>query len=88
MDRLEGLANSLSQVTMYDIKSMYNQVCVTCASPLTRVKGSGVLLENKLLIDIQAKNMVMNVSEMEAKVQEATNDEPWCVRSIRQFGMA
>jgi len=25
----------------------------------------------------QAKNMVMNVSEMEAKVQEATNDEAW-----------
>lgn len=23
--------------------------------------------------------MVMNVSEMEAKVQEATNDEAWCV---------
>jgi len=25
----------------------------------------------------QAKNVVLNVSEMEAKVQEATNDEPW-----------
>jgi hypothetical protein len=23
--------------------------------------------------------MVLNVSEMEAKVQEATNDEAWCV---------
>ncbi|TFK48767.1 ENTH-domain-containing protein [Heliocybe sulcata] len=49
MDRLENLANQLSQVTVYDIKSMYNQ----------------------------AKNMVLNVSEMEAKVREATNDEPW-----------
>jgi hypothetical protein len=29
---------------------------------------------------VQAKNMVMNVGEMEAKVMEATNDEPWCVR--------
>ncbi|KAG8961609.1 Epsin-3, clathrin recruitment and traffic between the Golgi and endosome [Tulasnella sp. 419] len=49
MDRLEGLANQISQITMYDIKSMYNQ----------------------------AKNVVMNVSEMEAKVREATNDDPW-----------
>lgn len=49
MDRLESLGNALSQVTMYDIKSVYNQ----------------------------AKNMVLNVSEMEAKVREATNDDPW-----------
>lgn len=27
----------------------------------------------------QAKNVVLNVSEMEAKVREATNDDPWCV---------
>jgi hypothetical protein len=27
----------------------------------------------------QAKNVVLNVSEMEAKVREATNDEPWYV---------
>ena len=26
MDRLESLGNSLSNLTMYDIKSMYNQV--------------------------------------------------------------
>ncbi|OCH90414.1 ENTH-domain-containing protein [Obba rivulosa] len=49
MDRLESLGNQLSQITLYDIKSMYNQ----------------------------AKNVVFNVSEMEAKVREATNDEPW-----------
>ncbi|KAI0088597.1 ENTH-domain-containing protein [Irpex rosettiformis] len=49
MDRLESLGTALSQITMYDIKSMYNQ----------------------------AKNVVLNVSEMEAKVREATNDEPW-----------
>ncbi|CAE6404602.1 unnamed protein product [Rhizoctonia solani] len=49
MDRLESLGNQLSQITMYDIKSMYNQ----------------------------AKNMVLNVSEMEAKVRDATNDDPW-----------
>ncbi|KAF7365619.1 ENTH-domain-containing protein [Mycena venus] len=49
MDRLEALGTALSQVTMYDIKSMYNQ----------------------------AKNVVLNVSEIEAKVREATNDEPW-----------
>ncbi|KAL5524227.1 ENT3_2 [Sanghuangporus sanghuang] len=49
MDKLESLGNTLSNMTMYDIKSMYNQ----------------------------AKNMVLNVSEMEAKVREATNDDPW-----------
>ncbi|KAI0298149.1 hypothetical protein B0F90DRAFT_1735375 [Multifurca ochricompacta] len=49
MDRLESLGNTLSNLTMYDIKSMYNQ----------------------------AKNVVLNVSEMEAKVREATNDDPW-----------
>ncbi|KAF8648771.1 hypothetical protein AX16_006178 [Volvariella volvacea WC 439] len=49
MDRLESLTNSISQITMYDLKSMYNQ----------------------------AKNVVLNISEMEAKVREATNDDPW-----------
>ena len=49
MDRLESLGNTLSNLTMYDIKSAYNQ----------------------------AKNVVLNVSEMEAKVREATNDDPW-----------
>ncbi|KZT64169.1 ENTH-domain-containing protein [Daedalea quercina L-15889] len=49
MDRIESLSQTLSQITMYDIKSMYNQ----------------------------AKNVVFNVSEMEAKVRDATNDEPW-----------
>ncbi|KAK0201516.1 hypothetical protein DFS33DRAFT_993518 [Desarmillaria ectypa] len=49
MDRLESLGNTLSQITMYDIKTMYNQ----------------------------AKNVVLNVSEIEAKVREATNDDPW-----------
>ena len=29
--------------------------------------------------DDKAKNMVLNVSEMEAKVREATNDDPWWV---------
>ncbi|KZT37343.1 ENTH-domain-containing protein [Sistotremastrum suecicum HHB10207 ss-3] len=49
MDRIEALGTQLSQITMYDLKSMYNQ----------------------------AKNVVLNVSEMEAKVREATNDDPW-----------
>ncbi|RDB14631.1 hypothetical protein Hypma_016305 [Hypsizygus marmoreus] len=49
MDRLEALGNTLSQITLYDIKSAYNQ----------------------------AKNVVLNVSEMEAKVREATNEDPW-----------
>ncbi|KAF9221549.1 ENTH-domain-containing protein [Gyrodon lividus] len=49
MDRLDSLANTLSGMTIYDLKAMYNQ----------------------------AKNVVLNVSEMEAKVRDATNDEPW-----------
>jgi epsin len=49
MDRFDSLANTLSNLTVYDLKNMYNQ----------------------------AKNVVLNVSEMEAKVREATNDEPW-----------
>jgi len=48
------LAKQASQITMYDVKSYYNQ----------------------------ARNMVLNVSEMEAKVREATNDDPWCVQSL------
>ncbi|KAG6841019.1 hypothetical protein C0991_002567 [Blastosporella zonata] len=51
MDRLESLGQTLSQITMYDIKSAYNQ----------------------------AKNVVLNISEMEAKVREATNEDPWYV---------
>ncbi|KAM6494275.1 hypothetical protein JOM56_010636 [Amanita muscaria] len=49
MDKLESFSNTISQITLYDIKSVYNQ----------------------------AKNMVLNVSETEAKVREATNDDPW-----------
>jgi len=29
MDRLESLGNTLSQITLYDIKSVYNQVWKT-----------------------------------------------------------
>ncbi|KAG9315702.1 hypothetical protein JVU11DRAFT_3349 [Chiua virens] len=49
MERLDALANTISNMTIYDLKAMYNQ----------------------------ARNTVFNVSEMEAKVKEATNDEPW-----------
>ncbi|KAG1788791.1 hypothetical protein EV424DRAFT_1626557 [Suillus variegatus] len=49
MDRFDSLASTLSNLTVYDLKNMYNQ----------------------------AKNVVLNVSEMESKVREATNDEPW-----------
>ncbi|KAG2365070.1 hypothetical protein BDR07DRAFT_1449901 [Suillus spraguei] len=49
MDRFDSLASTLSNLTVYDLKNMYNQ----------------------------AKNVVLNISEMESKVREATNDEPW-----------
>ena len=35
---------------------------------------------------LQAKNVVFNVSEMEAKVREATNEDPWCVRAPWERG--
>jgi len=53
-----GLAKQASQITMYDVKSYYNQ----------------------------AKNMVLNLTEMEAKVRDATNDEPWYVFPCRVGG--
>lgn len=35
---------------------------------------------------LQAKNVVFNVSEMEAKVREATNEDPWYVRTPWEQG--
>ncbi|KAH7099466.1 hypothetical protein BKA62DRAFT_709670 [Auriculariales sp. MPI-PUGE-AT-0066] len=60
MDTLEKLGSQLSQITMYDVKSMYNQ----------------------------AKNVVLNVSEMEAKVRDATNDDPWGASSTLMTDIA
>jgi epsin len=75
MDRLESLSNTLQNITLYDIKSMYNQVCpLTCLHVSTKVQLLTVLTH-------QAKNVVLNISEMEAKVREATNDDPWWVIS-------
>ncbi|KAG8874578.1 Epsin-3, clathrin recruitment and traffic between the Golgi and endosome [Serendipita sp. 407] len=49
---------------------------------MDRLESLGNQLSKITMYDIksayvQAKNMVLNVSEMEAKVQEATNDDPW-----------
>jgi epsin len=49
---------------------MYNQVNLHSTS----ISMYLILIS---LSPIQAKNVVLNVSEMEAKVREATNDEPW-----------
>ncbi|CAH7687363.1 epsin-3 [Phakopsora pachyrhizi] len=49
MDKIEALGNSIAQISIYDIKSYYNQ----------------------------AKAVVLNYTEMEAKVRDATNDDPW-----------
>jgi hypothetical protein len=48
---------------------MYEQVGLVTCPPVCLV----------LTRSVQAKNVVLNVSEMEAKVREATNDDPWCV---------
>ena len=74
MDRLESLSNTIQNITLYDIKSMYNQVC-----PLTCFMFPRKLLT---ILTHQAKNVVLNISEMEAKVREATNEDPWCVKSL------
>lgn len=70
MERLEAIGSTLSQITMYDIKTMYNQVKLRFMS----ISAYLILTSSS---PIQAKNVVLNVSEMEAKVREATNDEPW-----------
>jgi epsin len=75
MDRLESLSNTLQNITLYDIKSMYNQVCPSYLLHVSTTKVAETILTH------QAKNVVLNVSEMEAKVREATNDDPWCVKS-------
>lgn len=46
--------------------------------------SSGNKLSNLTFYDLkqlytQAKNYALNISEIEAKVREATNDDPWCV---------
>jgi hypothetical protein len=41
--------------------------------------------------DLKAKNVVLNISETEAKVREATNDEPWYVADsffFRSFSLS
>lgn len=45
----EDIGTKLSNLTMYDVKSLYRQ----------------------------ARNYALNVSDIEAKVDEATNDDPW-----------
>ncbi len=41
MDRLESLGNTLSNITLYDIKSMYNQVRLISLLRLGPRRGSG-----------------------------------------------
>jgi len=82
MERIEALGQQLSQITMYDIKSVYNQVIVP---HLLRLRYTYLDTPNQppifssltTYIRLQAKNIVLNVSEMEAKVREATNEDPW-----------
>jgi len=49
---------------------MYNQVCLLLH---LGVQGNDLVCVGK--------NVVLNVSEMEAKVREVTNDDPWCILS-------
>lgn len=65
---LHSFATSLSSITLYDIKNVYNQV------------NSGFFpLQTRQNCCFKAKNVVLNISEMEAKVRDATSDEPWYI---------
>lgn len=88
MDRLESLGSTISNITLYDIKSMYNQVrfILPKATRVSSVRAGGVVLMHLDAKSPQAKNVVFNVSEMEAKVREATNEDPWCVRTPSEHG--
>jgi epsin len=80
MDRLEALGSQLSKITIYDIKSAYNQVSKDLSPEKQDARAH--CYTHCCVLKLQAKNMVLNVSEMEAKVQEATNDDPWSVRRL------
>ena len=55
--------------------------------PVCHLLGPGALYSLHLDAEsLQAKNVVFNVSEMEAKVREATNEDPWCVRAPWEHG--
>jgi epsin len=88
MDRIESLGSTISNITLYDIKSMYNQVrfILSKATRVSSVRAGGVVLMHLDAKLLQAKNVVFNVSEMEAKVREATNEDPWCVRTPWERG--
>lgn len=48
------------------------------------LRFSGNKLANLTMYDVKqlytaAKNYALNISEIEAKVNEATSDDPWCV---------
>ncbi len=68
-------------------------LCTTSSRCTTRCAGSRRFVSDRVGVQgselmcalVQAKNVVLNVSEMEAKVREATNDDPWCV-SLFSYG--
>jgi epsin len=64
----ENLTNQISQITLYDVKDAINKVRYPQLFPSL----SHVALT-------QAKAVVMNYTEMEAKVREATSNDPWYV---------
>lgn len=53
--------------------------CMTSSRCTTRCAESSLTWVKLIIVRFQAKNVVFNVSEMEGKVREATNDDPWYV---------
>lgn len=65
---LNSLKDSISNLTLYDVKAGVRKV------------QNGTLTMPLLLLLLLLANFttaVMNYTEMEAKVREATNNEPW-----------
>lgn len=51
----------------------------TCFTDRSGQKLSNITFYDLKQLYTQAKNYALNISEIEAKVREATNDDPWCV---------
>lgn len=60
-----SLKDQVSNLTLYDLKAGVRKV------------QNGALLLSDVVTAANSETAVMNYTEMEAKVREATNNEPW-----------
>jgi hypothetical protein len=74
---LEGLKEQVSNLSLYDIKAGVRKVQNGTQFPWSWQYSRMTLTDYE--------TAVMNYTEMEAKVREATNNEPWGASSTRTF---